>query len=434
MEKEKKKIKNDIKRRITQKSLITKHFNFYMKVTKYYFILLFLLLLSFNFSVSGQTFIYSTSHVSGTSSATGAVQTAGSNRYLMVFVHYTGVSITNVRYNGVNLTAGAGSAGTTYKTASYYMDDPPSGTYTLAVNVSGTGSFYSTALSFSYVTGFSWSGTASFTNLNNSTTGGLSVGARDMLVAAVTTSAGTITEASPTINISKVTSPIRSCDSRLAVGVSNAITWNFSANVSGDVVYYVMTGVNSLPIELLNFTAFTQEDKTIRAEWITTSQTNNDYFTIERSKDASSFEPVGTIAGAGTTTRQQEYSFVDDHPYKGISYYRLRQTDYDGKSEAFYWKAVHLKEDDEGQLHLDIATNPVIDGNLSIDLSDNSLTGVLLQIIDVTGKIVYQHHVSTAESRRIELTDIGKTLAAGTYILIAKNSNEVKSKYFMVLK
>ena len=48
-------------------------------------------------------------------------------------------------------------------------------------------------------------------------------------------------------------------------------------------------------------------------------------------QDAKNFEPIGNVEGAGNSSKQLSYTFVDNNPYQGISYYRLKQTDYDGK-------------------------------------------------------------------------------------------------------
>ncbi|MBK9176696.1 MAG: hypothetical protein IPM46_10265 [Flavobacteriales bacterium] len=85
-----------------------------------------------------------------------------------------------------------------------------------------------------------------------------------------------------------------------------------------------------LPISLLHFGAEAKDNTTVQCAWTTVSEQNNDYFTVERSRDGLSFEDVGMVDGAGTTFATQHYTFDDARPYSGLSYYRLRQTDFDG--------------------------------------------------------------------------------------------------------
>jgi hypothetical protein len=82
-------------------------------------------------------------------------------------------------------------------------------------------------------------------------------------------------------------------------------------------------------------------------DWITYSEINNDYFTIERSQDGIDFEAIEDINGAGTSDQAIFYESLDPTPYLGTSYYRLRQTDFDGTQSISPVRAVHI--DIQGQ-------------------------------------------------------------------------------------
>ena len=99
-----------------------------------------------------------------------------------------------------------------------------------------------------------------------------------------------------------------------------------------DIIMY--TNYANLPVELLYFTAECMGEAT-QLQWSTASETNNEYFTIERSSDAVNYEEVARIQGAGTTSQRNDYSFMVDNNSTAITYYRLRQTDIDGKYEIF---------------------------------------------------------------------------------------------------
>ncbi len=83
-----------------------------------------------------------------------------------------------------------------------------------------------------------------------------------------------------------------------------------------------------LPIELLSFAA-TCAHKKVYITWSTASQINCDFFTIERTIDGSSYQIIGTIAGAGNSNQTLQYTFTDEQPLYSVTYYRLKQTDYD---------------------------------------------------------------------------------------------------------
>jgi hypothetical protein len=69
--------------------------------------------------------------------------------------------------------------------------------------------------------------------------------------------------------------------------------------------------------------------------WETASELNNDYFLLERSWDGMQYEQLGRIKGAGTTPESSKYSFTDDEPFSGTSYYRLTQVDFNSEQEVF---------------------------------------------------------------------------------------------------
>lgn len=104
-----------------------------------------------------------------------------------------------------------------------------------------------------------------------------------------------------------------------------------------------------LPIELKTFHAEARE-QIVHLFWSTASETNNDYFTIERSKTGHEWETVVQVDGAGTSTSTKNYSAIDDGPFAGLSYYRLKQTDFDGTFS--YSKVVTVTLEPQGELEV----------------------------------------------------------------------------------
>ncbi len=85
---------------------------------------------------------------------------------------------------------------------------------------------------------------------------------------------------------------------------------------------------------LISFSA-SQERRNVALKWETSSETNNDFFTVERSKDGRLFAQIGYVSGAGTSADAQQYSFIDKNPKRGRNYYRLSQTDLEGHTVTF---------------------------------------------------------------------------------------------------
>ena len=85
-----------------------------------------------------------------------------------------------------------------------------------------------------------------------------------------------------------------------------------------------------LPVELVVFTATPTARQGVALHWATASEKNSQYFVVERSADGTTFDPLRTVAAAGTTSARTTYDQTDEQPLFGTSYYRLRQVDTDG--------------------------------------------------------------------------------------------------------
>ena len=94
--------------------------------------------------------------------------------------------------------------------------------------------------------------------------------------------------------------------------------------------YVTITVVNGLPIELLYFSVVDCKTGNLLS-WSTASERNNNYFNIEKTKDGKDWSSIMTENGAGNSSNILYYSFVDENVESIINYYRLKQTDYDGK-------------------------------------------------------------------------------------------------------
>ncbi len=97
-----------------------------------------------------------------------------------------------------------------------------------------------------------------------------------------------------------------------------------------DIISFSVTCPSPLPIELLSFTSdkLTCGNNIIR--WSTATETNNDYFVVERSLDMVTFTNIGTVDGAGNSTTILNYNFKDITPQPALNYYRLKQIDFNG--------------------------------------------------------------------------------------------------------
>lgn len=160
-----------------------------------------------------------------------------------------------------------------------------------------------------------------------------------------------------------------------------------------------------LPIELLYFTASLNEQH-VYLNWETASEINNDFFIIERSSDGIVFELLLTKKGAGTSVGNIKYSSIDDEPLNGISYYRLKQTDYDGSFTYSKIESVSLNRNDK----IEVYPNPNENGLLKIAMSNSNHFEI--KLVDAIGQVLYEDQSSNS-LKELALTSFGK----GVYTL-----------------
>ncbi len=130
--------------------------------------------------------------------------------------------------------------------------------------------------------------------------------------------------------------------------INNTVVFSGVNFVTGD--RFTLGNTNAsipLPVELIMFNAKAQ-NQSVRLNWSTASEHNNDFFTIERTQDAKEWVNLGTVKGTGNSTVKQDYRFVDEKPYANVSYYRLKQTDFDKKFT--YSKVVRVELEEANQI------------------------------------------------------------------------------------
>lgn len=169
------------------------------------------------------------------------------------------------------------------------------------------------------------------------------------------------------------------------------------------------TGV--LPIELLSFDA-EPVNHTVNLTWQTASETNNDYFTVERSRDGNTVESIDTIDGAGNSTTLIDYQTTDPLPFDGSSYYRLKQVDFNGHFTYSEWKNVMMETPEM----IKVFPNPS-DGNIYLTLTGDADVLWTTTVVDITGQIVYETVAPRAESQQVKLN-----IPPGSYVLLLRSS------------
>jgi hypothetical protein len=152
----------------------------------------------------------------------------------------------------------------------------------------------------------------------------------------------------------------------------------------------IQVSSSPLPVELLSFTAMPYE-RMVQLDWITAWEQDNKGFAIERSADGKQWSEIAFIDGKGFSNEITLYSYRDKSPFSGVSYYRLRQTDFDGTIEHSAMVAVDVPPSADGVRF--VGSN--IGDNISLTGEGNysivAVSGLVIQSGRLDGKGTVKH-------------------------------------------
>ena len=166
-----------------------------------------------------------------------------------------------------------------------------------------------------------------------------------------------------------------------------------------------------LPVELISFTAKAVDQETVDLKWVTASEFNNRLFEIERSRDGITWEQIGIVNGAGTTSIMQHYRYLDHKPLDGRSYYRLKQVDYNGTYSYSVIRDVHIRK----EFLVFVYPNPATEAVFTELYSDKG-TEALLTLTSSSGVVVSRKMVAVQKGLNTFKTTL-TGFSAGIYIV-----------------
>jgi poly(3-hydroxybutyrate) depolymerase len=180
-----------------------------------------------------------------------------------------------------------------------------------------------------------------------------------------------------------------------------------------------------LPVSITNYTATAANGK-VSVNWTTTFEQNNDHFSIERSSDGLNFTNLGEVK-SGNQSSGQSYTFEDQTPLPGNNFYRLSQTDIDGKITYFEIKNVNLGALADKTVKL--FPNPANE-KITIEMQNSVKGKISVSILNTSGKKVKTIEI-TKRTDYTQQTILLNGLAAGYYILEIKADNYSYSASFI---
>ncbi|MES1221109.1 MAG: T9SS type A sorting domain-containing protein, partial [Bacteroidota bacterium] len=214
-------------------------------------------------------------------------------------------------------------------------------------------------------------------------------------------------------------------------GVNGGTTTNPQVNRTGITLanltntFYLasVSTVNSpLPVTLISFSA-QQADGKIKLDWETAAEVNNDYFTIQRSGDGVSWQEIKTVKGNGNATVESYYSAYDENPLQGNSFYRLQQTDIDGKKSYSSIRKVNINS----SATVTVYPNPARD---YITIKSSLPQTMVISFFNSNGQKMEVPVATNTNNTTVNVS----SLVPGAYYLQIKQASLIETKRIMILK
>jgi len=181
---------------------------------------------------------------------------------------------------------------------------------------------------------------------------------------------------------------------------------------SGNISVFEIQG-SVLPVKLSGYNAKLAPNGNVVLNWRTASETNNNYFTLERSIDGKIFEFLTQVPTKGNGNNPQAYSFVDNSPANGVNYYRLSQTDFNGNKENVGLQNINvgLTGNDDWTTY----PNPVTENSIFVISNKINLKTVDVKLFSLHGLLIYKGK-QVVNNGKFEIK-LSEKPASGLYIL-----------------
>lgn len=222
-----------------------------------------------------------------------------------------------------------------------------------------------------------------------------------------------------------VTSAMASYTGNPATLTLSSICKTIDIEILGPGVPYKIVTIpigGALPIELLSFDAQADEQQ-VNLSWSTATERDNDFFTIEKTTDGINYVTVAEVKGAGNSTTKKDYTYTDYNPSAGISYYRLRQTDYNGETEAFEPVAVEIAKT---SVISNVFPNPAKDSRVSITVSQTA-SPVSVNVYNMYGQLVSTQMLDATAGNTTQLLELPQT--GNTFFVELIQNGEVVGRH-----
>lgn len=210
--------------------------------------------------------------------------------------------------------------------------------------------------------------------------------------------------------------------------------WLYSPTASGGSVTVNLTRIEDyfpiwtlvdesdpLPIELARFVGQCADDEGVMISWTTYTEIDNDFFTLERSKNGVDFETVDIIEGAGNSNSPITYQVSDKEFFGGTSYYRLKNTDFYGKEE--YSQVIAVTCGDASTTFDFVNAYEIDNVDLMVEFTASQNEPFTVTLFDASGRVILDYGNKAFDGMNKVRLPVGN-IAQGIYIINLQNNSQ----------
>ncbi|MBL0273815.1 MAG: DNRLRE domain-containing protein [Chitinophagaceae bacterium] len=192
------------------------------------------------------------------------------------------------------------------------------------------------------------------------------------------------------------------------------------STTTGPVWTFTTPANSPLPVNLVSFKAIAENNSKVKITWTTSYERDNSHFEVQRSKDGINFLSIGTIPGMNNSNSLHDYNFYDNLPFKGVSFYRLKQVDIDARLSYSRIERVNITDTKNS---FDVYPNPSTGNAFNITLLKDIRGVIEINVYDMKGSLQLQQQFSGANT-----ITINHHLSPGVYTirLTGDRLNEIK--------
>jgi Secretion system C-terminal sorting domain len=192
-----------------------------------------------------------------------------------------------------------------------------------------------------------------------------------------------------------------------------------TGNTSQGTFDFCLQDMNVVPVKLVSYSAVCSAGNIV-ITWTTAAEINSDFFTIEKSRDAVQFETLTVVHTNSNAVNNKSYSITDIHPFQNKTFYRLKQTDADGREEYFKTLSVSCGNNSKT---ITAYPNPV-SKKIILTINNNFNSGKI-NILTVTGTLIRKINYKLQQGNAVEI-DV-ENILKGMYLLqVVDNSGRME--------